>query len=523
MKTLKSNLFVHVHGLQKVATMLCCSIIITLTTTTLYSQTMYIDNNFGSQGLTTIPHTTEHFYTNIDHNGNIITVGYSLPQAGEVGLEYISIAKTTSNGTIDADFGTNGLLRLTQYPNARVIDFKITEDNEILLYFCFGTNVFAQEIIIIRITQNGIIDSNFGNNGEIILNNVIANNTLAGAFNTEYNDYILIGKKSSPVNGQATQFSIVKYDNTGNIDQNFGINGEVNLEFNTSTSIVPQAIKILPDNSIIVAGYAIYNDDPDDPNYTHKELALCKLSASGQLVSAFANNGVWTQDVFQDFDLMHEMFRNIFVDNAGNILLSGSGYGTTTPYQGVAFLAKFNSNGIPDVDFGVNGFCPIDSLTFSLGIFQNGNDYILGSMNKIVSINPDGTITQTFNDNGYFSFNNYTFHTMVLQGQNKVIFGGKYNGNFTLMRAHVIAKSGEGLDPDPLSITNDISNSISVYPNPVKDNLNFTEETQVEITDIQGRILLKTAKAVKTFDVSSLQAGVYFLKTNNKVEKFVKQ
>jgi len=307
MKAQERNLFVSgIKYLQKVAVAtLCLVFILTLTTTKMYSQSMSIDYSFGNEGLTTIPNTTEHFFINFDHNGNIITAGYSLGQEGEAGLEYISIAKTNPNGIIDESFGTNGLMRLTQYPNARVIEFKITNDNKILLFVAFGT-----ETIITQINQNGTIDADFGNNGKIIVN-INPSNILSGTLNAEHNDYILVGKKTTPQEGEEIQFTIVKYNNFGEIIASFG---EVSLNYETF-KIVPQAIKILKDQSIIVAGYAIFNND------YHKELAFCKLTANGQLVSNFANNGIWTKDVFEDFDLMHELFNNIFIDKFDNILL----------------------------------------------------------------------------------------------------------------------------------------------------------------------------------------------------------
>ena len=72
---------------------------------------------------------------------------------------------------------------------------------------------------------------------------------------------------------------------------------------------------------------------------------------------------------------------------------------------------------------------------------------------------------------------------------------------------------------------NNIDDNISVFPNPVKDHLNFKEETQVEIFDIQGRTILKSKKPTKSMNISGLNAGVYFVKfnNNNKIEKFVKE
>ena len=95
-----------------------------------------------------------------------------------------------------------------------------------------------------------------------------------------------------------------------------------------------------------------------------------------------------------------------------------------------------------------------------------------------------------------------------MQGKNKIIVGGFYNDNFVITRLNANSKSGE----DPASLEKNQLNTLSIYPNPAKDNLYFNEETQAEIIDIQGRVLYKTTEAVKSVNISNLKSGIYFIK-----------
>lgn len=76
---------------------------------------------------------------------------------------------------------------------------------------------------------------------------------------------------------------------------------------------------------------------------------------------------------------------------------------------------------------------------------------------------------------------------------------------------------------------NELLNTISIYPNPVKDFLNFKTEkniSKVEVYDISGRILSSNSVRDNTIDLSELKTGNYFLKlftekgiTNTKIIK----
>ena len=74
-----------------------------------------------------------------------------------------------------------------------------------------------------------------------------------------------------------------------------------------------------------------------------------------------------------------------------------------------------------------------------------------------------------------------------------------------------------------VGINDILSNKISVYPNPVSNILYFSLETAYELTDLQGRTLLKSNKAVKSVNINSLPAGIYFVTLTTESGKTVKR
>lgn len=66
---------------------------------------------------------------------------------------------------------------------------------------------------------------------------------------------------------------------------------------------------------------------------------------------------------------------------------------------------------------------------------------------------------------------------------------------------------------NPLSISNlytTSNNKISVYPNPTKDQINFSVQTNVQLTNVTGQILA-VRNNVNTLDLSVLPTGIYLL------------
>jgi hypothetical protein len=76
--------------------------------------------------------------------------------------------------------------------------------------------------------------------------------------------------------------------------------------------------------------------------------------------------------------------------------------------------------------------------------------------------------------------------------------------------------------------TTDFSNSIIMYPNPVKNTLTIDGLVvkDVVIYSVLGKVVLKTSNQ-NTIDVSSLSQGVYFIKVsdgiNASTKKFIKE
>ena len=64
--------------------------------------------------------------------------------------------------------------------------------------------------------------------------------------------------------------------------------------------------------------------------------------------------------------------------------------------------------------------------------------------------------------------------------------------------------------------------NISIYPNPANDILNFSQAQTYEILDIQGRVLMQSKTKQNSVNISELKEGMYFIKFENELLKFIK-
>jgi len=128
------------------------------------------------------------------------------------------------------------------------------------------------------------------------------------------------------------------------------------------------------------------------------------------------------------------------------------------------------------------------------------------------------------NNDGYVSFKIKTLPTLIENDtfENKAEIYFDYNPAIVTNLAQTTVKSVLGISDYQ------IDNTISYYPNPVKDVLYVNSKNNlkgISIYDINGRVLLNTAlienQVQENFDVSKLGSGVYFIKIVSDKGQFI--
>ncbi|MBE0638434.1 MAG: T9SS type A sorting domain-containing protein [Bacteroidales bacterium] len=193
----------------------------------------------------------------------------------------------------------------------------------------------------------------------------------------------------------------------GQLDVSFGEDGIVMYDLSGDLHETIWDIAILEDATSLSCGTINVGDWGTTDGF------LLKLADNGSVVESWGNNGMVTFDLGED---TYAYKVEILPDN--KILVCGTAYVTASNSE--FFVAKFNPDGSPDVDFGMNGsfisaHANNNDEGYCMAIQNDGKivmggttGYGTGAQMMFVRINPDGTIDDTFGMNGYSTVNSST-------------------------------------------------------------------------------------------------------------------
>jgi hypothetical protein len=111
---------------------------------------------------------------------------------------------------------------------------------------------------------------------------------------------------------------------------------------------------------------------------------------------------------------------------------------------------------------------------------------------------------------------------MKFQGNNKIILNGRHKADNNSNYVSAFERIAVDLETS-IKFNDNSSNDIIIFPNPVKETLYFNKKTAFEILDIYGNILLKWAIPVESVNIDRLKTGIYLIRLENCVQKFVKE
>lgn len=174
-----------------------------------YNHNGELDANFGTNGRKIIEFgiTLEDNAIDllIDSNDNIIIGGYSVTSAMPDFKSNFYLAKLNSNGELDANFGTDGIITKTIRDENKINSIVLDKNNKIIIAGEIKSTNENSDIVLLRYDNNGVLDTTFGSNGYIFtdINNkddlassivLDSNNRIIVAGNTlnETNDFILL-------------------------------------------------------------------------------------------------------------------------------------------------------------------------------------------------------------------------------------------------------------------------------------------------------------------------------------------
>ena len=331
-----------------------------------YNSDGSLDSTFGPGGK-----VTTDFFGNFDQanglalqaDGKILCAGVA-SRSTPAFNNFYALARYNTNGTLDATFGSAGLvttaLGIADGANAVAIQ----PDGKIIVAGSNSNNVNPADFGLLRYNTDGSLDTGFGLNGKVATD--FGGGETVNAISLQPDGKIVAAGSTTVGPASELAFALARYQSNGTLDLGFGSAGKVTTEF-FSDSNTANAVAIQLDGKIVLAGLTRRKN-------TSGDMALARLSPNGKLDPSFGSGG----QVVTDFSNSEDAANAIAIQPDGKILAAGF---ANTPGGGQDFaLVRYNADGSLDSGFGSGGKV---TTAFFAGAFDEA---------RAIALQPDGKI-----------------------------------------------------------------------------------------------------------------------------------
>ena len=291
-----------------------------------------IDSSFGTDGV--VQHKFERVTQGVDYllqpDGKIVVAGRQGNSTIQTTLQYPSISRYNSDGSVDSTFGINGTRKFTSSGNPRLESIHRLSDGKFLC-----TNA----IFMVRFDSTGAVDPT-------LVLNYHTPPTFYTTINRSTSRMRSDGKIITVAAGYYTPFStdvllMMSYDGNGELDTSFGTLGfQTDENFQMDWEQTP-LMALQSDDKIIAA---MKNMDGD-------KIIVARYNANGPLDITFGTNGYTEIPISITASTMKLDLLTLLNDDSFIVGVANQEVSTGWESQ----LLKFSSNGIPDPTFSVNG------------------------------------------------------------------------------------------------------------------------------------------------------------------------
>lgn len=413
------------------------------------------------------------------------------------------LVKVNYDGEYVSNFGQWGTITFGQPGNLATISGFLHHDNYFYLYGSIDSSN-NKDLYVVKIDQNGNYDTNFGLNGLARID--LGQNEFISDLNVESDGTLFcIGTKSTSV-AYSSRLIYFKINAGGTINTTFDANGYKEYQMNASTN----GFKILNyNNKKLLVGQT----NITQTNNSHPELLLLSVDADGVLDPLYGANGRETYSY--GGGTFSVGLRDVQVFN--NKLYISYYYAESFNYQ----FSRFLIYDIP-TDQGTTPSIPSQYLTFTVGndglfstrwcsrcCLQSSN--CGGDTFNIWKWNLNGTADSSFHINGSYNYSIASSTNPLITSLNSCqsfVFIKEPGGKF-LLGGYSGNASQSNLNGFTLMRlveqgalgTNEMESVADrVYPNPFDDQINITSDKPFKTIEVYDLTGRKIASPNQQFN-----------------------
>ena len=463
-----------------------------LSTFFLYPQTPGTLNlSFGNNGIAFNDFNNKNnisYASVIQPDGKILLAG----RTSNYDVSWPTLMRYDAEGDLDPSFGSNGIKAFIPVNAKEYIEGMILQPDGKILAIGYRNANDTTRMQLFRLNPDGSFDNTFYGTGHRTIEFGLAYETFGYDLALQDDGKILAVGLAMDMN-QHVQSAICRINADGSMDESFGFNGIVIMDFGNMHNYTNNIA--LQDDKIIVGGIS-YPFSGGEYDY----VTLARFNSNGILDASFGQSGVVNIEFYLDAWISMER-GDMCLDNQGRIL-----YGVyVAGIQSLDFaIFRFLPDGPPDNSFGQYGLTVTDmekDATIQALAIQNDGKILAGGYQSsanggcdfaLVRYRDDGSLDPGFGTDytgivitepNTGASTPFGIITSLNIGPNNLIMAGGYVTNYAGNNDFALAAYYSGLSVDISSNENERF-GLSVFPNP------FEEETLVRF-ELQERTYVK--------------------------------
>lgn len=365
---------------------------------------------------------------------------------------FSSLGFSQNDGSLDTSFGSGGIVINDAFTSTGA-DLTILSDGKILVAG------YLNSITLRRYNPDGTPDTTF---------NPVNTGVFGGV-----SSMVLQPDQKVLVAGLSTSLTgfIIRFNQDGTLDTNFGVGGIVNTSFYNITKIKLNSTT----NKLIIGAVTRVG--------TNNYFSIARYNSNGSIDTTFNNNGVLTFPTAYSFPKISD----IKFDSSNRIVACGSYHFDSNLYSSFAtdnFLCRVNNDGTLDNSFSDDGILIVDKGTYNSEKFNESNAIILKSNGSILIAGTKGTDPSSgrnfalyeVNSNGILTSPNMPLQFNVVNNKSdiascmavdnfgKIVLAGK-SGNGSLQNSFSLLRLNSDYTVDATFGTNGVVTTFSELNN----------------------------------------------------------
>ena len=430
------------------------------------------------------------------------------------------------DGRLDSTFGTNGQFVLDMGENEFVEAMALQADGQVLLAGLHENPTSDTAVVIARVSTSGELDNDFGTNGTV---------TFAPKYTTTVDDLVLTSNGKIVISGKMNasggkpDLFVAQFNTDGSLDNSFG-SGGIFIHDDQGGSAAGGQLVVLHNGQIAVWGTTAYGAAQAD-------VLILRLTSNGALDQSFGQQG----QVVHDLSTYPAAISEAVLQPDGKMVGGGLVYMSST--QAKALAMRVNADGSLDNSFSGDGVAEIgnNSTTAMDILLQSDHKIVLAgievvggfNMNHMAArLNPDGSLDQSFGNGGIAivdsSMLDLTSGVALQPAHDRILMASlEVDQSFAYTGVVLALQSGSivGMNEESALVQ-----AFSLFPNPVTtDEIHLTGvleqsgDLSVRVLDQTGRVVVQTSARhyqpgqfrQSVILPEQLENGLYFLEARS--------